>query len=182
MIITKLEVRELLQLGNDTSYDDLITRLIPEVQKDVIKKCNNYFLNTNVQLTASTITFNADGTITDSAEGFTDAKFFDGMDLKIFGTDLNDGVVEVATVTAGTLTLNTLNSLRSEASGEAITLTMVDFSRISKFDLAMIFKYYLAKEGKLVNNESLPGGWSGTYKTEREVWQPIIDKHRKPFP
>lgn len=175
MIITLATVKSILQIS-DTSYDVLIAELIPEIQKDIVNYCNNSFLNRYVQYYGSTIAFTST-TITDSESGFVDALFFNGMDVKVFGSKLNDGIFEIKTVAAGALTTETTitqcQPTRVEAAKNLVYLTMVDFSRVSKFKVAMLMKYYLAREGKLVNSESLPGGYSANFKSDPEIWKPF---------
>jgi hypothetical protein len=183
VIITLAQVKSILQIA-DTSQDTLISLLIPEIQKSIVRRCNNSFLNTDVQLVASTIAFTTT-MITDSDSHFIDeGYFFNGMDLKVYGSKLNDGIFEIKTVAAGTLTTETAitqcQPTRVETAENEIILTMVDFSKIDKFDIAMLMKYYLAKQGKLVNSESLPGGDSNSYKSENETWTTIVRKYRKP--
>lgn len=177
MIITLAQVKSILQIATaDISYDTLITSLIPEIQKDIVNYCNNSFLNRDIQYYGNTIAFTST-TIIDSENGFLAALFFNGMDVKVFGSKLNDGIFEIKTVAANTLTIETAitqcQPTRVEVAENLIYLTMVDFSRVSKFKVAMLMKYYLAREGKLINSESLPGGYSANFKSDPEIWKPF---------
>ena len=187
MIITLAQVKSILQIPTaDTSQDTLISLLIPEIQKSIVRRCNNSFLNTDVQyqqIVASTIAFTTT-TITDSDSHFIDeGYFFNGMDLKVYGSKLNDGIYEIKTVAADTLTIETAitqcQPTRVETAENGIILTMVDFSKISKLDVALLLNYGLMKQGKGVKSESLPGGYSVTYKDENEVWSSIFSQHRR---
>jgi kynurenine formamidase len=184
VIITLANVKSILQIPTaDTSQDTLISLLIPEIQKSIVRRCNNSFLNTDVQLSASTISFTTT-TIIDSDNHFIDeGYFFNGMDLKAYGSKLNDGIYEIKTVAAGTLTTETAitqcQPTRVEAAENEIILTMVDFSKVNKFDVAMLINYALTKQGKGVKSESLPGGYSVTYKDENEVWSSILNQHKR---
>jgi hypothetical protein len=153
------------------------------MQKDICNYCNNSFLNYSIQLQAATIGFTAT-TITDTASEFVDSLFYNSMDLKVYGSKLNDGIYEIKTVAVDTLTLETSVSqertLKAETAENNIILTAVDFSKVSDFKLSMLMKYYLAREGKLVNNESLPGGYSANFKSVPTIWQPF-DQYRKPY-
>lgn len=178
-IITTSEASALLQLTVAT-YDDLINALIPMVQSKIVRYCNNSFLNYSVQYTNSTIAFSSDSKmITDSENKFVESLFVAG-DYKILGSSLNDKIVTIKTVEAGALTLEDADTLTDEVAGNIITLTRVEFPTDIKLDVAQLINYYMTKQGKLVNSESLPGGYNAQFKSESDVFLPF-NKYRKPF-
>jgi hypothetical protein len=61
-------------------------------------------------------------TITDSASGFVTAGFEAGQTLIVEGTTNNDGIYLIETVVAGTITLQTSDSLAAETAGTSFTL------------------------------------------------------------
>jgi hypothetical protein len=80
-----------------------------------------------VRYTAATISF-ADtdpDTILDSANGF--GSFQAGMYVKVSGSTSNDGYYVVNTAAAGTLTLQTADSLTAEAAGDTVVITAASY-------------------------------------------------------
>jgi len=125
-VVTLAEVKTLKQITVST-YDTLITTLIPIVQNEINDICHNYFLSSSVEYEADTIAFldTDPDTITDSAELFVDSNFADGMEIYVSGSINNDGYYTVDTAAAGTLTLASANTLIAEAAGETITINRV---------------------------------------------------------
>lgn len=129
-IITKAKVKALLQITN-SKYDTLIDELIPIVQGVIVDECNNYFKDSNVYLKTDTISF-ADtdpDTILDSLSGFVDAKFAANMEIVVEGSDHNNGMYTAETVVAGTITLIAADELVTEAVGNEVTITKVEWPR-----------------------------------------------------
>ena len=129
-IITKRKVKTLLQIDN-TIHDDLISELIPIVQDFIVDYCNNSFKDTNVHMTASTISF-ADtdpDTILDSASGLVDAEFSANMEIVVEGSDHNNGMFTIDSVAAGTITLIAADELVTEAAGNEVTITKVEWPK-----------------------------------------------------
>lgn len=128
-IITLAQAKEELQITGIT-YDTRITNLIPMIQSFVVNKCHNYFEidpNKNYFL-VSTVSFdNAANTISDSAEGFVDAGFLAGMDIRIAGSLYNNKIVTLLTAVAAILTLSSSDTLTDEDAGLAVNFTWVQF-------------------------------------------------------
>lgn len=182
-LITLAEVRTLLSITpSDTGRDTLISTLIPFVQKRIVEYCNNSFLVLASQVRGTTVAFIAGtpATITDSDSGFVDAAFASGCDIKVRGSWFNDGTYNVATVAAGVLTLASGEVLTTETAGETITVTRIKWPSDLKLDAAQLINYYLTTRGKLEKDETLPGGYSVTYKSDDEIWQ-LFNKYRKPY-
>ena len=161
MILDVETTKRYLQITTD-DHDALIADLIKPVQDWIVEYCNNKFKNPKVCLKADTIAFASGGSaaITDSGSGFTDAKFHDRMELCIEGSDLNDGIVTVQTKEDGTLTLDPACSLKEEAAGASVTLTMVVWPAALQPIAAKMIAVDMLAEG--VSSESI-GAYSVTY-------------------
>lgn len=182
-IITLSEVKTLLQLTSISTYDTLITALIPLVQKQIINYTNNSFLNIAVQYYGSGLVFtSADRKITipDSFD-FTENYFVAG-EYKITGSYLNNGIFEVDTVEAQALTVKngTTPAVVNEESNVPILITKVEFPEDIKLDVALYINWMMKKQGKDVLSESLPGGYAVTYKNDKDALKPFT-RYRKPY-
>lgn len=180
-IITSAEAKALLQISAST-YDTLIATLIPLVQAEIVQKTNNAFLLIEDRISATTIAFvsGSPATITDTDAGFVEAGISSGCDILVDGSKENDGIYNVQIAVAGTLTLATGETLVDEVLGEDVVITKVKWPKGIKLDAAHIINYFLTKQGKLVNSESLPGGYSVNFKSDDEVWS-VLNKYRKPY-
>jgi len=153
-IITSTIVKTLLQISG-TTYDTVIAELIPRVQNFVVEYCQNRFHNGNVYITGSTIVFvdSDPDTITDSDEGFLDAKFpAASIDIDVAGSYYgNNGIYAVDTVVAGTMTLASGESLIAEDAGEGITITLVQFPKGIHLVVADMINFKMNKKRGLKN-------------------------------
>ncbi len=111
----------------------IIANLINEAQLQLFSEEDWYSLFSNrvfktVTYTASTIAFvdSDPDTITDSANGF--GSFESGSMILVSGSASNDGVYEVTTAAAGTLTLDSTETVTTEAASESITITAFTYS------------------------------------------------------
>ena len=168
-IITSAETKALLQIPTAvTTWDTLIATLIPIVQDKVVEYCNHRFINIDVQIEGTTIAFvtGAPATITDSESGFSDALFSSGDDISVRGSYRNDGIYATQTVAAGLVTLATGETLVSETQDtpHSIMITRVVWPKAMKPEVALAIRYLINKQGKTVNSESLPGGYSAQYQ------------------
>ena len=138
-----------------TGHALIITNLINEAQNELFVEENWYSLYTTrffktVTYTAATISFaDADpDTIDDSANGF--GSFEAGMEVVVSGSSSNDGVYVIATAAAGTLTLQTADTLTVEAASESITITALTYPVASNWgrtiDLVDQTNNYLLEE------------------------------------
>ena len=133
--------------------------LIPQVQNWAVEYLNNRFHATNVYLEASTISFEMDdGTakINDSAEGFTDAGFVDGIDIDVNYSLSNDGIYTVATVADGVLILASGEEVTTEDAAAYVKISMVKFPKGIQLWIAKLIGYNLdTKQMQGIQSESL---------------------------
>lgn len=121
-----------------TGHALIIMNFINEAQNELFTEANWYSLYTTrafstVTYTASTIAFNNANpdTITDSASGF--GSFENGTEILISGSSSNDGAYTINTAAAGTLTLQTADSLTAESVGNSIVVTVISYPVASDF-------------------------------------------------
>lgn len=131
-ILRRINQTDIANVAAATGHALIITNLLNEAQNELFTETNWYSLYTmrtfnTVTYTASTISFansNPD-TIDDSASGF--GSFEANMEVLVSGSTSNDGVYKVATAAAGSLTLQTSDSLTVEAAGSSITITAISY-------------------------------------------------------
>lgn len=173
MIIKTDEALKLMQLSVD-NYD-LVNELIPIVQSKVVAYCKNSFLDSAIWVKSENLVIESN-TITADID-LEEAGFYEGCDFRISGSKYNDGVYEVESIDGEAITIK--NTLLPETDNY-ITLQRVVFPQDIKIDVVQLLKYYFAKEGKLVKSESLPGGYSVTFKDENEIMKGF-NLYRKPY-
>ena len=178
-IITQEGVRTLLQLP-DNSSDELVKTLIPIAQQKICAYCRNNFLDVSKQSTSSNLTFD-ETTVVDSNNTtlFSDEDF-DVGDYFIRGSKHNDGFRTIKTVESDTLTISDDAKFAAEAADRTVTITKVKFPTGIELDVALFIKWMMSMKGKTVKSESLPGGYSVTYKNEREQLK-SFNLYRKPY-
>ena len=173
-LITKDGVKGLLQISVST-YDSLIEFLVPVVRDFVIYDIlQNKFKNPYVYLQASTISFaTSTKKISDSESGFLDADFHAYDNIIVEGSLRNDGIYEVITAAAASLTLDftndiidfesTENALTDEDAGESVRVTKIDYPRGLKIPVSQLFSYLLNKDAlKGISSEGT-GSYSVSY-------------------
>jgi len=185
-IITLARTKELLQIATgDTSKDSLITSLIPSIQALVIGYCKNMFINDASIFVSSKISFNKTDKKINSSESvnsFIDKGFFDGCDVSVMGSLYNDKIYVVKTVGADSLLLDTTETLViDEAEGNTIIVSRVDFPIDLQLGVAQLIQFHLTNIGKQVVSESLPGGYSVTYRQAESLMKEYFSTYRKPY-
>ena len=120
-------------VSSATGQAKIISELINEAQVELWTETTNWhtlytqrIFNT-ATYTAATLTFNDANpdTITDSGSGM--GNFEDGQTIIVSGSASNDGVYVINTAAAGTLTLQSSDSLTAEAAGETVTISAVTY-------------------------------------------------------
>lgn len=181
-IIKLSEVKEILGLVSDDSKDSLIRTLIPIVQSSVISHTRNYFTNIGIQIVSSKLSFvAADKKIILGQESFTDYFFTEG-DYKITDSKHNDGVYEIGTISATELVVkdSSFKFPVDEAAENTITITKMNFPEDIKVPVALYIDKLIKKRDTSVVSESLPGGYSITYKDQSEnSWLKSFNNWRK---
>jgi len=111
VIIDKEECKALVD-HTDADNDDLIERLIPLVQDDLVDYCNNTFPDPIINYWCAEVSFvsGTSDTITDGQSEFVKKRFAAGMDIFVKHNSSNQGIYELSTVAAGTLTLTSGSS------------------------------------------------------------------------
>ena len=115
MIATVDEIKDLLQI-TVTTFDDLISMLIPILTDEIVEYCNNDFVvyndfETEEYFESETISFQKlQAKILDSASLFDDLNVIEGGNIKIEGSYYNDGYFTVKTKSAS-ITLRSSNRL-----------------------------------------------------------------------
>jgi len=160
-LITLEQVKGVLQFDDDT-YDETIELLIPFIQDQVIYSiCNNTFKNPYVYTYASTISFDTSADqILDSDSNFVTNGFVDSCDIIVQNSKHNNGIYEVNTVAAGSLTLtfeHTIqNALIEETIDKTVLVQKIEFPPALIVPSAMLLNYFLQKDNiKGVKSESV---------------------------
>lgn len=172
MIVTRDEVKAILNI-TDASKDAQIDLFIPFVQQDIVDKCNNNFLNKNVQISSDEFSFinstndiNLDDTSIDLTESFQI-----GMDIFITGSLKNDFHFEISTVAAQKLELNDLITVIDEDAGSGITITYAVFPKPLKMTASLMINYRIKNIDQDVKSEKI-GKYGITYKDNKAVDYP----------
>ena len=157
MIVTLAQAKALLQITSAT-YDAVIQSLIPIVEDDVIRYCNTAWEDKYIYRASAGNIAMVKGdpdTITDSDSLFVKSGFTADMDIFVSGGNgTNEGVFGLATVVAGTLTLDSVNQLVDQDPTDSDANTLLSF-RISRINWprgiglpASQMIWYHVKQGK----------------------------------
>jgi len=155
MIATLAEIKTLT--GLDSSYDTQITALIPIVQNYIIDYTGNKFEVTPKsgsrvhKLTGkylnvaedSDVDFNAaNKTITASTDlDYESFAVASGKDITVTGSNYNDGIYSVASVSSNVITVN--EDLNDETMSNYVTVRIIKFPESLKLIAAQIIKHWL---------------------------------------
>ena len=176
MIASRTEIKAILQVTTTTN-DDLIDRMIPIVESDIREYCNNNFVDDEVYLQSSGISFTHNSTsadtinLSDATNGFSYAQFKDGQTVYVLGSYNNDGFFEVETVSSAALTLYTSTSrpyfdpLVTEDKDVYVSIFKVLYPNALKFAVADMVKYKLSNQDQSVLSETV-SRYSVTYNRD----------------
>jgi len=137
-VLRRLAQKDIVNTAEASGIALIVTNFLNEGQ-NVLYNLDNWVelyqqrMFKTVTYAASTIAF-ADSdpdTITDSASGMGD--FSAGMEVLVSGSTSNDGIYTIETAAAGTLTLQTADSLTVEAAGESVTISAITYPVASNF-------------------------------------------------
>lgn len=179
MIASRTEIKAILQITSTTN-DDLIDRFIPIVESDIREHCNNNFVDDEVYLQSSEISFTHNSTSADTinlanaTNGFSYAQFKDGQTVFVLGSYNNDGFFEVETVSSAALTLYTSTSrpyfdpLVTEDKDVYVSIFKVLYPNALKLVMADMVNYKLSKQDHGVLSETV-SRYSVTYNRQDTV-------------
>jgi hypothetical protein len=192
MIVTRAEVLSLTRYStSDTDDLALIDTLIPYVQEDLCDYLNNYFHDYYVTYVSGSISFvkGSPDTITDGESEFVKKRFVAGQDIHVESGTLNDGIHELATVAAGTLTLTSTNELYNIAYDDGdynlggVRISAIDWPKSLKLVAARMVKYLLDRSDKIDGTLSeVQDGVSQNYDRARTYPREILgmaDKYKR---
>lgn len=168
-IITLAETKTILRIS-DSSEDTFISAMIPMIQDFVITYCNNSFefKKDDIYLETSGISFvSSTRKIVDEADGFIEAGFVNGMEVKVFGSLYNDGIYLVDTVLAASLELDSAESLTDEDEGLTVLITWVKFPEGIKPAVAKLIRYEIQNSITDKASAERVGNESYTYDKNR---------------
>ena len=152
MILTRAECKTLLREAS-TSYDSIIDTLLPIVQDDIIRHTNNTFFSRQTIVEGNGISFavstGGGDKISDTNEDFLDDDIeFVAGDVYVSGSKHNDGVHQVASVAAGTLTLASTSGVTAEDADSYIKVAQVEWPEALKLPAAKMV-WYQIKHAKM---------------------------------
>lgn len=188
MLIDKEECKRLVA-ETGPEHDAEIEALIPIAQEDLCEYCSNYFQDTIVTYTGSGFSFvaGASDTITDSETDFVVKRFAAGMDIVVEGAHGNNGLHELSTVAAGTLTLTSSNELISMAYNDSeyplgtVRISRVNWPKALKIVCARMVWYLVARNkptGELSEDQDgVREVYDRTVAYPREIMQ-MANKYR----
>ncbi len=151
-LITLEQVKGVLQLTNDNTFDETIELLIPFIQDRVVYSiCNNTFKNPYVYVYASTISFDTSADqILDSDSNFVENDFVTDSDIIVQNSKYNNGIYEVSAVAVGALTLSfehsVHNALTEETADNTVLVQRIEFPPSLVVPTAMLINYFLQKD------------------------------------
>jgi hypothetical protein len=157
-ISTLTEIKQLNQTTG-TSYDTLISTLIPICESEIFEYCQNHFVQSDIRLSGNQISFSSGTTPTitnaNTGSSFVSESFCDGIHINILGSKHNDGNYLVDTVTASVITLDCSEELTSESAENDITITKVTYPKALKLVLSQMIKYRIQKYTSGISSESI---------------------------
>jgi hypothetical protein len=137
-IATREEIKTLLQITG-TDQDALIDALIPIMTDFIHRYCNNDFLDRNVEVETTDITFTSTSTITTADNDFSDELFKVGQDIRVSGSALNDGRYTIAGVTTTTLTVSE-TTIVTEDEEKEVQITRIKYPVDLKLGISVLIK------------------------------------------
>lgn len=160
-LLTVTEAKAILNITVST-WDTQLGILLPFVQDQVVfSLTQNTFSHPTIRMLSTTLTFSNSGlTIIDSDAQFVINNFRTGLDILVSGSLYNNTLLEIDTLTAGTLTCTFVNlvnqALVDEAEGEAITIKALEFPKNLKLTTARWLNYLIQKDNlKGIKSESV---------------------------
>lgn len=186
MIISRDEIKELTGLAGTAEFDGYIDRNIPTAVEYLFDETKNYFevLKDQISLSASTISFDqANRKIIDSENGFLDAGFKSGMNFRVHGSLLNDGVKLIKQITASEIIVDIADTIVNENFELDVRLTVVKIPETVKLFLARLIDHFKPSKAKTqgITQERFDDysvTFSKTTEIPEEIFQ-LLDPYRK---
>ena len=131
-VLQRINKADISDVSTVTGHSQIVVDHYNEAAMELAQETDWYELYSTrtfktLVYTASTIAFvdSDPDTITDSANGF--GSFNSGTEVVVSGSSNNDGVYEVITSAAGTLTLDSTEELTAEAASASISITPISY-------------------------------------------------------
>jgi len=170
MVVTLSEVKSILQITSST-YDTLISMLIPLVEQSIIDYCNNDFIDENFNYILSTaIKFNSsDNSI--ELSGIESMGLVANDTIRIYGSLRNDSAYTISSIaTPNKLILNTINTLITEDENKPVSLVRIKYPITFKFTAAQMINVSIQKTVQ-------PGLISETIDDHTMVFDKLINNY-----
>lgn len=148
MIATLAEIKTILGI-TDTTYDAVITAILPGVENDLLEWLNNKFLFDSVSYGAS-LTPTASNTFVGTSGGINSIGFANGDIIYVEGSNRNDGFFTLASFTDTNFTVS--ETVVTETA-KTLTVTLVKFPSQLKVAIAR-----MVGSRVLNGNRSMVGG------------------------
>jgi hypothetical protein len=163
--------------------------MIPIAQEDLCEYSSNYFRDDKITYTASNLSFvkGDPDTITDNESEFVKKRFAAAMDIVVEWAHANNGIHELASVAAGTLTLTSSNELVSMAYSDSdyplgtVRISQVVWPKALKLVVARMVWYLISRNkptGELnENRDGVVKAYDRTASYPREILE-MANKYR----
>jgi len=166
MIASLVEVKTLIQ-ESGTTKDSLITLLLPMLSNEIFEYCNNWFENTDIYLTDTFVFADTGNTIT---ADFSEFYAVPGDLIHIKGSNYNDGVHKIETITSTVITITSDTEIKDETVENDYDVYMykMEVPNDLKLILAKMVKFHIdlqASGASGVSSESI-GSYSVSYVTD----------------
>lgn len=163
-ILSVSDTKTLLQISGST-YDTLITMLLPIVEEAIIKYTNNHFIDSydgilgitpTVYTYGNTFSFlNSDNSVNNTDKDFTSMEFQVDDNVRVYDSLHNNKVFKIATIAATKITFDTDISIVDEDNDNTIIIGRVKYPEPIKLVAADMVGYKLQKRGKYFKSEKI---------------------------
>jgi len=144
-VITLAQYKALYQItSTDATRDAAISAYIPLVEADIVRICNNEFLNTDIVFSGSFVPTVAGGpvyTLVCALGGIVTAGFSSGDQFKLEGTVRNDGRLTSTVVADGVITVSDVLVAESAVTAE---ITLIQYPAGLYMYAARMIAYQMA--------------------------------------
>lgn len=132
-----IKLDELKSLITTTAPDPVLLMYITYVENMIIDYCKNNFINAGIKYNSSELIFSdSENTISDSSAEFVIKGFRAEDIIFITGSLLNNRYMEIVSLTETVITVTSVSKLKSENSGNSITVYKVELPESVKLAVA----------------------------------------------